>query len=99
MKGRVAENRGLGIGAFAYYRRVIENQKEGVFDTILDSAKSIPGHSDVVDQLEKAKEADSFKSAVGAMIRAQKETVGLNSGTLRRGAKKEPRDSRWFTRH
>lgn len=31
---------------------------------------------------------------VGQLIQAQKETVGLNKGTLRRGAQKEPRDKR-----
>lgn len=31
---------------------------------------------------------------LGELIRAQKETVGLNRGTLRRGSRKEPRDNK-----
>ncbi|MBN1931863.1 MAG: hypothetical protein JW786_09675 [Desulfobacterales bacterium] len=30
LKGRRCENQGLGVGAFIYYRRVVENQKERV---------------------------------------------------------------------
>jgi len=32
---RQAEALGLGIGAFGYYRRVLENQKDRLFDEIL----------------------------------------------------------------
>ena len=34
-KGRRAENQGLGIAAFAYYRRVVENQKNIIFSEII----------------------------------------------------------------
>lgn len=30
LKGRRCENQGLGIGAFAYYRRIVENQKNRI---------------------------------------------------------------------
>ena len=32
LKGRRAESQGMGIGSFAYYRRVVENQKDRVFE-------------------------------------------------------------------
>jgi hypothetical protein len=32
--GRRAENQGMGIGAFAYYRRVVENQKNRIIAEI-----------------------------------------------------------------
>ena len=30
LKGRRCENQGLGVGAFIYYRRVVENQKNRI---------------------------------------------------------------------
>jgi hypothetical protein len=35
LKGRRCENQGLGVGAFVYYRRVVENQKGRIFDEII----------------------------------------------------------------
>ena len=40
-KGRLAENQGLGIGAFAYYRRVIENQKDRLLGKIIEVAQRV----------------------------------------------------------
>ena len=34
LTGRRAENQGMGIGAFAYYRRVVENQKDRILEEI-----------------------------------------------------------------
>ena len=34
LRGRRAENHGLGIGAFAYYRRVVENQKGRIITSL-----------------------------------------------------------------
>ena len=34
LKGRNCENQGLGIGAFTYYRRVVENQKNRILKEI-----------------------------------------------------------------
>lgn len=39
LQGRRAENRGLGIGAFAYYRRVVENQRNRIIAQIAKVAK------------------------------------------------------------
>ena len=39
LSGRRAENRGLGIGAFAYYRRVVENQKGRIVEEMAKVAK------------------------------------------------------------
>ena len=40
-KGRQAENQGMGIAAFAYYRRVVENKKNRIFDEIRRAAERI----------------------------------------------------------
>ncbi len=35
MQGRKCENQGFGIGAFTYYRRVVENQKNRILEKIV----------------------------------------------------------------
>jgi hypothetical protein len=47
LQGRRAENRGLGIGAFAYYRRVVENQRNRILEQIARVAKVIGSTSEV----------------------------------------------------
>jgi hypothetical protein len=43
LKGRQCENHDLGIGAFGYYRRVVENHKDQIFDAIIKvTAKIAP---------------------------------------------------------
>jgi hypothetical protein len=39
VKGRRSENQGLGIAAFAYYRRVVEKQKQRIFAEVIRAAK------------------------------------------------------------
>jgi hypothetical protein len=41
LKGRRAENQGLGIGAFSYYRRVVENQKDRILEEIIRASRKI----------------------------------------------------------
>jgi hypothetical protein len=64
IKGRRAENQGLGIGAFAYYRRVVENQKDKLIDQIVHVAKQIGGMDEVISELSQAKQERQFSKAV-----------------------------------
>ena len=64
LKGRRAESQGLGIGAFAYYRRVVENQKDRLFDKLISVAQTVGVPADRCDALEKAKSGFQFRSAV-----------------------------------
>jgi len=41
LKGRRSENQGLGIGAFVYYRRVVENQKNRIISEIIKVSKKL----------------------------------------------------------
>jgi hypothetical protein len=50
LQGRRAEMKGLGIGAFAYYRRVVENQKTRIIGEIAKVAKTL-GSSRETDML------------------------------------------------
>lgn len=64
LKGRRAENQGLGIGAFAYYRRIVENQKGRLIDEIIKVAKKVGGTPELIEELEAAKKETQFKSAI-----------------------------------
>jgi hypothetical protein len=64
LQGRRAENHGLGIGAFAYYRRVVENQKGRVIREIGKVAKKLGASEDVLKQFETAAQEDQFSKAI-----------------------------------
>jgi hypothetical protein len=64
LKGRQAENRGLGIGAFAYYRRVVENQKNRLLDEIIRVAERTKAPRATIELLSSAKDETQFSRAV-----------------------------------
>ena len=64
LKGSRAEAQGLGIGAFAYYRRVVENQKDRIFDAIIKVAKTVGATKEEIRSLEAAKEEFQFSKSV-----------------------------------
>ena len=59
LKGRRSENQGLGIAAFAYYRRVVENQKRRIFEIIRVSQK-IGASKEILDDLNDAKKENQL---------------------------------------
>ena len=67
LKGRKAENLGLGIAAFAYYRRVIENQRNRVFDQIIKVASKLSAPREMIQDLENAKKETQFTKSVEAV--------------------------------
>jgi hypothetical protein len=76
LKGRRAENQGMGIAAFAYYRRVVENQKNRLFDEIIRVAEKIGASSEMLQDLNAAKKETQFTKAVEAVKH------GIPSGLL-----------------
>jgi hypothetical protein len=68
LKGRRSESQGLGIGAFAYYRRVVENQKDQLIDGIIKVSKRLKVAEPIIANLESAKQQIQFSSAI-EMIR------------------------------
>ena len=65
LRGRRAENHGLGIGAFTYYRRVVENQKNRLFDEIIQVVQKVEtSPADIVEDLTKAKNAFQFTQSI-----------------------------------
>lgn len=64
LKGRRSENQGLGIGAFSYYRRVVENQKNRIFDEIIKALEDTKASKDLIEQLKMAKKEVQFTNAI-----------------------------------
>ncbi len=64
IRGRRSENQGLGIGAFAYYRRVVENQWQRLVNEILRVAKRLNSPAPMIQALEAASVETKFSKAV-----------------------------------
>jgi hypothetical protein len=64
LRGRRAENRGLGISAYAYYRRIIENQKGRVIREISKVAQRLGASAEVLSTLNHAATETQFSKAV-----------------------------------
>ncbi len=67
LKGRRSENQGMGIGAFAYYRRVVENLKDRIFDEIIKVAESSSASKEFLDSVRTAKNENQFTRAVDSI--------------------------------
>ena len=64
MKGRNCENQGLGIGAFTYYRRVVENQKNRILKEIIKVSEKIRLPEDKINTLREAIKETQFSTAL-----------------------------------
>lgn len=64
LKGRRCETQGLGIASFAYYRRVIEDQKNRLFDQIIKVTKLLEPDSELITELETAKAETQFTKSI-----------------------------------
>ncbi len=64
LKGRRCENQGLGIGAFIYYRRVVENQKNRILKEIIKVSERLGASQDKIDLLNKAVNETQFSKAL-----------------------------------
>lgn len=85
LKGRRCENQGLGIGAFVYYRRVVENQKNRILDEIIKVADKLNVSLDILASLKAAKEETQFSKALASVKDAMPQALlinGLNPLTL-----------------
>lgn len=64
LKGRRCETQGLGIGAFAYYRRVVEHQKNRILKEIVKVSEKIGAPKEKVDILNSALLETQFSKAL-----------------------------------
>jgi hypothetical protein len=63
-KGRRSEAEGLGVGAFAYYRRIVEDQKNRLLDAIIAVARRTNAPAESIGLLENARAEKQFNKAV-----------------------------------
>ena len=78
LKGRQCENHGLGIGAFTYYRRVVENHKNQILDEIIRVSKKIGAPPEMVKVLEDAQEEIQFSKALNSVRDAMPQALLVN---------------------
>jgi hypothetical protein len=78
LKGRRCENQGLGVGAFVYYRRVVENQKNRIFDEILRVSQHLSTDGQLLQELEAAKNEVQFTKAVETIKHALPQSLLVN---------------------
>lgn len=64
LNGRRCENQGLGIGAFVYYRRVVENQKVRILQEIRKVATKVGAKPEAIKILESAEKEVQFTKAM-----------------------------------
>lgn len=64
LKGRRCENQGLGIGAFIYYRRVVENQKNRILNEIIKVSEKLGAPSAKIETLRNAVNETQFSRAL-----------------------------------
>jgi len=62
--GHRSESLGFGIGAFSYYRRVVEHAKDRLFDRIIEVAKRLRLDPAKISDLERAKANWRFSQAI-----------------------------------
>lgn len=67
LKGRRCENQGLGVGAFAYYRRVVENQRNELIGEILRVAERTKASEAAIAALKAAMAENQFSKAVASI--------------------------------
>lgn len=63
-KGRRAELEGLGIGAFAYYRRAMETTKLRLIDEVKSVAEQLGGMEDLIKELDLLAAEPQFAKAL-----------------------------------
>ena len=78
LKGRRCENQGLGIGAFVYYRRVVENQKNRILGEIITVAKKLGAATEAIQELEAAKAETQFSKALASVKDSIPQTLLIN---------------------
>lgn len=78
LSGRRCENQGLGIGAFSYYRRVVENHWERLVDHIIKVAQRVGASESIIENLNLVRDQNQFKKAVKDGKEAIPESLLIN---------------------
>ncbi len=75
LQGRRAENKSLGIGAYAYYRRIVEHQKGLIIGEIAKVANKLDAAPEILKAFEEAMTENQFGAAIDKIKSAIPETL------------------------
>lgn len=64
INGLKCERQGLGIGAYSYYRRVLENQKNQLLGEILKVSRKLSAKDEMIQTIERAISEIQFSKAI-----------------------------------
>jgi hypothetical protein len=78
LKGRRCEFQGLGVGAFSYYRRVVEHQKGRILDEIIRVSERIGVEVAVIDVLKTARSETQFSKSLSMVKNAIPQALLIN---------------------
>ena len=78
LKGRRCENQGLGIGAFVYYRRVVEEQRCRILDEVIKVSRKVGASAEAIKLLEKAKTETQFSKSLASVKDAIPQALLIN---------------------
>ena len=78
LKGRRCENQGLGIGAFIYYRRVVERQKNRIIGEIVKVSEKIGAPKEKIKILQDTIRETQFSKALNMAKDAMPESLLIN---------------------
>lgn len=78
LKGRRCENQGLGVGAFTYYRRVVENQKNKIIEEIIKVSEKLNVPSERIEKLNNALSENQFTNAINIAKDSLPESLFIN---------------------
>jgi hypothetical protein len=78
LKGRRCENQGLGVGAFIYYRRVVENQKNRILGEVIKVSEKIGATKEKMEKLKSVLTETQFSKALEMAKDAIPESLLIN---------------------
>lgn len=78
LQGRRCENQNLGIGAFVYYRRVVEDQKNRILEQIIKVSEKVGASQQQLAQLEAARAESRFTVALESVKDALPQSLLIN---------------------
>lgn len=78
LKGRRCENQGLGVGAFTYYRRVVENQKNRILGEILKVSEKLNMPEDRLSNINEAIKETQFTKSLTLVKDSIPESLLIN---------------------
>ncbi|MFO1242291.1 MAG: hypothetical protein U1E36_03715 [Rickettsiales bacterium] len=78
LRGRRCETQGLGIGALTYYRRIIEEKRNSLFDEIIRVSEKLGASDELIQELNLAKQETQFSKAIESIKHAIPQALLIN---------------------